>query len=289
MYLITGATGNTGSGVAERLLEAGRKVRVVVRSAEKAAGLARRGAEVVVGDLNDERTLAPAFAGVEGAYIISPPDARAADFLQERKQLLASYVAAAKQAGVPHLVFLSSLGAQHAQGTGIIRSAYNGEQLLRESGIAVTAVRAGYFVANWASVLPAAREQGVLPSFIAAGQRIPMLDTADIARVAAAALLEGPRGPGVRVIELAGPEDASPNDVAAVLGRLLKRSVQVSEAPPAAASPAFESFGFSPNVAGLYAELYAGVAAGTVVWQGDGAEFVRGSIPLEASLRALLG
>jgi len=288
MYAVTGATGNTGNAVANLLLDAGQEVRALVRSKDKAVALGQRGAQIVALDLGDPMAIARAFDGVRGAYLLSPPDPRSDDFLRDREQLVASYARAARAAGVEHVVFLSSIGAHEAHGTGIIRSAYNAEQLLRDSGVPSTLLRAGYFAENWASVLPAAKQDGVLPSFIAPDQSVPTVAAPDIARAATDALLAG-LSAAIRVVELAGPADVTPREVAGVLTELLARPVEVQHLPVTAAAEAFQSFGFSANVAALYRDLYAGLATGKVAWQRDGAEFVRGRTQLKDSLRALLG
>jgi uncharacterized protein YbjT (DUF2867 family) len=268
------------------LLAQGKPVRVVVRSAAKAAALAAQGAEVAIADLSDERALAQALRGAEGLYYLSPPDLTARDFIAERKQLTARMARVIAEAGVKHTVLLSSVGAQHASSTGPILSTHNAEQQLRAAGVAATFVRAGYFVENWATVLSAAKQDGVLPAFFPAALRVPMIATPDIGAVAAQALLDGPRG--LRVIELSGPEDASPNDVARALGDLLGRSVRVAEAPLDAVVPTFTSFGLSTNIAELFREMYAGMASGRVRWEGGSAEAVRGTTSLARALEPLL-
>ncbi len=286
MFVLTGATGNTGSVAARALLDAGKQVRVVVRDAEKAKALAARGADVVEADLNDEAALVRAFDGAEGVYLLSPPDVTLPDFFAERKQLVDRLARTVKGAAVKHVVFLSSVGAQHATGTGMIKSTYAGEQALRATGLPVTFVRAGYFMENWASVLSPASAEGVLPSFIAASRSIPMVAVRDIGKAVAAALLEGPRG--TRIIELAGPAEVSPADVARSLSQILGRTVRVAEAPLEAAVPTLESFGFSSSVAEGFRELFEGVANGKVSWEGNKTEAQRGPTSLEAALRALI-
>lgn len=137
-----------------------------------------------------------------------------------------------------------------------------------------------------ASVLPVAKKDGVLPSFLAAHKRIPAVGTRDIGKAIARALLDGPRG--VRVIELAGPADVSPEDVAVTLSRLLGKKINVAEAPLEAVVPTFTSFGISANIAGLFREMYQGMAEGRIAPE-PGAEVLRGTIPLEDTLRDLLG
>lgn len=285
MFVITGATGHTGSVAAETLLAAGKKVRAVVRDAAKAERLKALGAEVFVADLTDQAALASAVRGAEGMFVLSPPDVTAKDFIADRKQLTQRQIDTLAAEKVPHVVLLSSIGAQQPAGTGPILSVRNMEQQLRASGLAATFVRAGYFVENWGAVVHPVKSDGVLPSFIAAGQRVPSVSTPDIGKALAQALLDGPRG--VRVIELSGPSDVSPNDVAAAFSRILGKPVSVAEAPLDAVVPTFTSFGISENIAGLFREMYQGLADGTVV--AAPGEHVRGTTSLETTLRALLG
>lgn len=288
MFVVAGVTGNTGSIVANKLLDAGKQVRVIVRDAKKAEAWKARGAEVVVADLDDVPALTKALQGVQGAYLLSPPDGASKSFLASRRRLLDGLSQAVVAAQVPHTVFLSSIGAHHETGTGIIASLYYGEKVLAATGLPVTFVRAGYFVENWASVLPAVKNDGVLPSFLAEKAVVPHVSTTDIGLQAVQALLDGPSEERVRVLELGGPVDATAGDVAQVLSRLLARPVSVVHAPLDAAVPTFTSFGVSEDVAALYRDMYDGINNGTVSWQGPPAVVVRGKQSLEDTLRPLL-
>jgi len=285
MYVISGATGNTGKVAAQQLLRAGKKVRALVRNAEKAADLAALGAEVRTVDLSDGPGLERALDGAQGLYLLSPPDLGSQSFLAERSQLLGRVAQVLKKAAVPHVVFLSSVGAQHESGTGIIQTVHAGEVALRAAGVTSTFLRAAYFVENWAPVLPVAKQDGVLPSFIPGDLRLPMVCTADIGSLAATALLEGPRG--ARVLELSGPEDVTPKDVAAVVAKLLGRPVQLVEPPLDAVVPTFTSFGISADVARLFQQMYEGIRNGRVSVEGGQAEARRGTTSLEQTLRGL--
>lgn len=285
MYVISGATGNTGKVATKKLLQAGKKVRALVRSVEKAADLAALGAEVVAVELNDQAGLARALTGAQGLYLLSPPDMGSQSFLAERTRLLGSVAQVIKSASVPHVVFLSSVGGQHETGTGIIQTVHAGEVALQAAGVASTFVRAAYFVENWGAVLPVAKQDGVLPSFIAGDQRVPMVSTADIGSLAAEALLEGPRG--TRILELSGPKDVTPKEVAAVVSQILGRAIQLVEPPLDAIVPTFTSFGISADVASLFHGMYEGIRAGRVSFEGGRAEARRGSTSLEETLRLL--
>ena len=74
MYVVTGATGNTGHIVAKKLLANGQKVRAIGRSADRLQALVAEGAEPFVADLTDKQALAKAFAGASAVYAMVPPD-----------------------------------------------------------------------------------------------------------------------------------------------------------------------------------------------------------------------
>jgi uncharacterized protein YbjT (DUF2867 family) len=285
MYVISGASGNTGKVAATQLLKAGKKVRALARNADRVKDLVALGAEVVAVDLSDRAGLERALTGATGFYLLSPPDMGSQSFLAERSQLLEAVAATVKAAAVPHVVFLSSIGAQHETGTGIIQTVAAGERALRRSGVPSTFLRASYFVENWGAVLPVAKQDGVLPSFIPGDLKTPMVSTVDIGTLAAEALLEGPRGE--RVLELAGPQDLTPKELAATVAKILGKPVQLVEPPLDAVVPTFTSFGISADVAALYRGMYEGMISGKVAFEGGRAEARRGATSLETTLRKL--
>ena len=118
MYVITGATGNTGSVAAKRLLAQGKKVRVIGRSADRLQSLATAGAEPFVAELSDATSLAKAFSGADGVYVMIPPNAASKDPLADRERITDALVAALKSSGVKHVVSLSSVGADKPDKTG---------------------------------------------------------------------------------------------------------------------------------------------------------------------------
>ena len=283
MYVVAGITGNTGSVVASALLDRKVPVRVLARDAAKAAPWKARGAEVVTAELGDQAALTAALRGATGAYLLVPPRMTSTAPLQENRALIAALAGAVAAAKVPHVVLLSSIGAQHPDGTGPIVSTYNAEQALA-SVTDLTAVRAAYFMENWLGSL-GMLAQGVLPTFAAPDKAFSQVATADIGRTAATALLEGPHGQ--TRIELSGPREYSPNDVAALLTELTGKPVTASFAPLEAVVPTFTGFGISSQVAELFRELYQGLGNGRIAWSGAG-RALRGSVPLADVLRPAL-
>jgi uncharacterized protein YbjT (DUF2867 family) len=284
MYVVLGANGNTGSVAATTLLEAGKQVRVVARDAGKLEALRAKGAEVMTADVLDADSLAKAFAGAEGAYLLTPPDNTSNDLVGRGKKIIDGYVTALGKTGVKHAVLLSSVGAQVAGGTGPIMITHYAEATLpKVSGTTFTFLRAAYFMENILANAWPIKNDGVLPVF-GGGEAypFPMVATRDIGRVAAEALLAPPAQ--TRWIELAGPKEYSFVDAAAEAGKIVGRDVKPTVLPMAQLKPTFMQFGISENVAGLYEEMMTAFGSGKVGWEGKGSQ--RGKVTLGEVLAA---
>ena len=284
MLVVLGATGHTGSVVAQTLLAHKQSVRVVVRSADNGAIWAAKGAEVAVASLDDQAALTKALQGASGVYLLIPPNYGATSWLDEQRRRVDQTAEAVKASGIAHVVLLSSIGANLPDGTGPIRAARYGEQQLTAVAPNVTILRPGYFMDNWASGIGTAKNQGLLPSFISPQMSIPMISTRDIGRVAAERLMAGGRGHAI--VELAGPEEYSPEDVATQLGGVLGRAVAVQAAPLSAVVPTFTSFGFSTEAAGLFQEMYTAFSKDVVRYERP-QSLVRGTTSLAKALREM--
>ena len=288
MYVVAGVSGHTGKVVADTLLAQKQPVRVIVRSADKGAPWKARGAEVAVADLDDVAALTKAFAGAKGVSLLLPPQMGSSDSRADNARRTAGYVKAITASGVPHVVLLSSVGAQHAEGSGPITSLHDAEVALKASGTAVTAVRAAYFMENWGGSLYGL-PKGELPSFLTVDRAIPMVASHDIGTTMAKALVEGGGGAkSFTVIELSGPRDYSPADAAVALGRITGKPVKAAFGPEEYILPALTGAGMNQHWAGLYKEMIHGVNVGHVDFQGGSARRVRGTTELETVLKALV-
>lgn len=285
MFVVLGATGNTGSVVAETLLGKKQSVRVIVRSTDKGAVWKAKGAEVAVASLDDVPALAMAFEGATGVYLMVPPNYGATAWLSDQQMRMDRAAEAVKKSGVSHVVFLSSIGGQLPTGTGPIRAVHYGEGKLAGAVKHITILRPSYFMENWAPVIGAAKSQGVLPTFIAPQAKIPTTSTRDIGRIGAEQLLAG--GQGRKIVELAGPEEYSPDQAAEALGTILGKKVTAQHAPLSAVVPTFKSFGFSDEAAALFEEMYAGFSRGTIGYE-QPASVIRGRVTLAEALKGLV-
>ncbi|GJJ01670.1 hypothetical protein RugamoR64_22080 [Duganella rhizosphaerae] len=257
-YVVFGVTGRTGAAAADALLRSGQSVRVVVRDPAQGRPWAKRGAEVAVADLTDLASMVKALSRVQGAYVVSPQHYQRED-LFERADLIADITArAALAAEVPRLVALSSVGADRESGTGWIGMNRMFEQRLGATGVPATFLRAAYFMENWMPLVGFAVRSGVLPTFLAPAQRtIPMVATVDVGS-AAAALLQEERT-GTSVVTLAGPQDYSPSDVAAIISAALSKPVDVAALPETAWANALADAEFSRAALAGFVEMTRGL------------------------------
>jgi len=143
MIAVMGATGSTGRAVVERLLDAGRKVRVIGRSAERLKRFVDRGAEPITGDASDAAVLTSALSGADAVYAMVPPDYGQPDPRAYYHRFGETIEKAARQSGVRRIVFLSSVGAELPSGTGPIAGlhvrAFDKDLLFDDKlGVAVT-------------------------------------------------------------------------------------------------------------------------------------------------------
>jgi uncharacterized protein YbjT (DUF2867 family) len=283
--LVVGVSGHTGSVVAQSLLDQKQKVRVLVRDPAKGDRWKKRGAEVAVGSVDDAHAMAAALRGATAAYfLIPPPPPAATGILARAKKISEAYAQAATGSHLHHAVFLSSIGAQSPEPTGPIQTLRIGEEQLRTLKIPVTFLRACSFVENWAPYLPAAKD-GQLPTFLPPDRKYPQVATHDVGRVAAELIGEHPKGH--RVVEVQGPAEVSPTDVAETLGRLLGREMTPVPQPVSGMAEALQGFGFSSELAGLFQEMTEALGSGRIVFEHpEGVR--RGKETLEQTLQAML-
>ena len=285
MFVVLGATGNTGSAVVETLLSKKQSVRVIVRSADKGACWKAKGADVAVASLDDVSVLTKAFEGAKGLYLLVPPNYGAEAWLADQRARMDRAAEAVQKSGVDHVVFLSSVGGHLHGGTGPIRAASYGEQALGCLAKRLTILRPCYFMDNWAPVIGAAKAQGVLPTFIAPTAKIPMISTKDIGRIGAEQLMTG--GYGKQIVEMAGPDEYSPDQAAAALSQILGKTVTAQHAPLSAVVPTFKSFGFSDEAARLFEEMYTAFSKGAIGYEYPD-KLVRGTVTLDDVLRTMV-
>ena len=285
MFVVTGATGNTGGATARALLAAGLPVRVFVRDAGRASRWVARGAEAAVGDLAAASTMARAFDGAEAVFVLNPPAYPMPDLFTRARTLAFSIREAVRRARPGRLVVLSSIGAHLSFGTGIIETNRRFEEVLGDVSCPVTFLRPSFFYENWVAGLESAARDGCLPSFLSPLDRaIPMVGAVDIGAAAAAAMRD-PDAP--RLVELTGPRDYSPQDAAAACSEALGRPVTAVEIPEAAWGSVLAGIGFSRRTIEGWRELFQGFNSGRIRFASARSKVERGMTKLEDVLPAL--
>lgn len=284
MYVVLGANGRAGGETARALIERGEAVRVVLRRREQGDTWKALGAEVAVASMEDVGAVADAMSGASGAFLLNPPPVIGDPFAQTDR-LGAALADAVRRARLPKAVVLSSIGAQHASGTGIIATLHRFEALLGEAAPAIAFLRPGYFIETWSEVAEAVVSEGVLPTFLDLSRKGPMVSTIDVGRTAAAVLCED--WTGKRIVELSGPDDWSASDVASAFAHVLGRPVTAAPVPAEQRAALLAEQGLSDEVARALLGMYEGIASGRVAHQNEG-ELRRGTVSLTAAIERIV-
>jgi uncharacterized protein YbjT (DUF2867 family) len=250
--LVLGATGKTGRRIVDRLRARGVPVRPGSRSAEPPF------------DWDDPITWAPVLAGIDAVYVSYYPDLAAPGASEK----IGTFAAAAKAAGVGHLVLLSGRGEEEAQAS---------EKRVRAAGVDWTILRASWFAQNFsesffldgimsgAVVLPA----GDIPE--------PFVDADDIADAAVAALTED--GHVGQLYELTGPRMLTFVEAVAEIAKATDREITFIRVSPDDHAAALEAQGVPADVIELVIYLFATVLDGRNAYLTDGVQRALGRPP----------
>lgn len=268
MIAVTGATGRTGRAAAQALLSQGEKVRVIGRDAKKLAPFVQPGAETFVGNVEDVASMTQAFDGASAVYLVLPEDISQQDLRAHQERVSGCYAAAINNARVRFVVNLSSIGAQHAQGTGPIVGLHNQEQKLnRIAGLNVLHLRAAYFMDNLFMSIAPVRSTGTLPGGLRADAAMPWIATKDIGGYAASRLAARDFS-GSSVQELHGQRDLSMQEAASIVGFAIgKPDLAYVQLPGAVLGQAIVEMGLPQKTAELLMEMWDGANAGLIAPQ----------------------
>ncbi|MFB7668962.1 SDR family oxidoreductase [Kitasatospora sp. NPDC056138] len=268
MILITGATGNVGSELVAQLAAAGVAVRAMTRSPEKTDFPA--GVEVVFGDFDKPETLPAALDGIDHVFVV-PPGYGSEGPVQER-----TLVEAARNAGVKHLVKLSTSGVTHGATDPLSTGHRQGEQVIQDSGLAWTILRPGTFMVYLYGYADTIAKERTM--YVTEGDPVSaMIHPRDIASVAAKVLTTS--GHEGQTYTLTGGEAFSPQRQGETVGAALSQQVKVIERTKAQTQAEFDRLGWGgPRLEALL-ELKRQSAAWD--WKiSDAVEAITGKAPL---------
>ena len=258
-YVILGATGNTGSIVANSLLSKGKKVCVVGRDVERLQRFVRKGAEAFKAEISDAAALTKAFSGARAAYLLLPPITSRED--QERES--DAIANAVKESGLRYAVYLSSYGAHVPEGTGPVTGLHSSEQKLNAiNGLNVLHLRAAYFMENNLAAIGMIRAMGIFGHALLPDLRLPMIATRDVGAYAAQRLLDLDFS-GKQTRELLGERDLSMTEVtAAIASGIGKPDLRYQQFSYDQMQQALTQMGMPSKKAAAYIEMFQAINTG---------------------------
>jgi uncharacterized protein YbjT (DUF2867 family) len=281
VILVIGGRSKIGSALIGELLERDQQVRALARPSEAAASFPAS-VEVVSGDLGDPGSLRDAMVGVARVFLLCGPT-------PDEVTLNRNAIDAAAAADVELLVRSSILGADSGSPAVFVSDHGRCDEHLRAADVPFAIVRPNMFMQNVPeNTIPSIDESGTF--YTNAGEaRVSMVDTRDVAAVAAVLLTEA--GHQGAELDVTGPEALSYDDVAAKLSSSLGRAVSHVAVSDDAVGSALKGFGLVDwmvdGLVSLFADYRRSGTSGYASEVADTVERLTGPPP--RSLDALLG
>lgn len=236
LILVTGATGKQGGAVARSLLDAGMRVRALVRDPGKPAAqsFAARGAELVAGDLDDAAALRRALAGVDGVFTYGVYSAQAAHEAgggnvagEVRQGCLMADLAA--EARIAHFVYGSVASANRKTGVPHFDTKGEVEAHIRKLPLPATILRPVFFMQNWERLRPSILQTGALAQPLSPTTRHRQIAVEDIGGFAARVFADPQRWIG-QAVDLAG-DALTMEETVAAMSRVIGRALRYVQMP----------------------------------------------------------
>jgi len=268
--IVTGATGNIGTPLVKALVEMKADFRAVTHSEGKASALRGIGVDAAPADMSSGQGLDKAFEGGKVLFFNSP-------FFPGMGEAAPGLVAAAKKAGITHIVKLSGMGAD--QGSISLAKWHRAvEVAIERSGLAWTHLRPNSFMQNYLAFHAGAiKGRGMFYAPQGDGA-VSFVDTRDVAAVAAAALAN-PSAHAGKAYTITGPEALNNQRVAAILSEVTGKTVTYVDVPESAARDSMLKMGMPDWMATALLELFAINKAGYTAAVSADTQAVTGRAP----------
>lgn len=267
MILLTGASGTIGRATMAALRAAGKDFKVAARTPSKLNAL---GVPSVPLDWDELGSYLPAMQGVDRLFLLTPNSERQVGYVLQA-------IAAARRAGVKHIVRLSVMGADADPGIILGRQHFAAEREIRASGIAWTMLRPSFFMDNFVNYYGVDRHKDSQVFLPNGDGKAAWIDPADVGEVAARVLVDD-RHAG-KIIDMTGPELLSTAEALAVMGSVFGHNYSYTDLPEQAARPAMEANGMPLWMVDGFLELNALVRLGYAAKLANGVREVLGRPP----------
>lgn len=266
--VLTGSLGNIGKPLTKLLVEKGHSVTVISSHPDRRRAILQLGAIPAIGSMFDVDFLSATFKGAEVVYLMETMEAagdvfdKRVDFISTITQIGNNYKQAVEQSGVKKVVHLSSVGAHTNEGTGILMFHYNVEQVLRQlaDDITIKFIRPVGFYINLFSFIQTIKDKGAIISNYGGDEKEPWVSPLDIADVIAE---EMDRPFSGRTVRYVASDEASPNEIASVLGAAIGYpDLEWKIIPNEALLKNWLSIGFNEQVARGFVEMQVSQGSG---------------------------
>lgn len=222
-FLVTGATGDTGSPTARLLLSKGHRVRALVhREDERSQQLRNLGAEVHLGELDDFDAMRAALRGVHGAYFMYPVQPGIV-------KATAQFAQAAIEAGVKVVVNMSQIAARSDAKSWAARQHWLAERVFDWSGLNVAHIRPSLFAESLLYMAPSVRQGKLTALYAPSGRHAPIVASDQAAVIVGVLTSAQPEQHKAKVYTLHGPVEYTHPEIAALLSRVLGKPVTYTQ------------------------------------------------------------
>jgi len=247
MYIILGGTGHVGSAVTSELLAKGKKVIVITHDENKVGLIEAMGARAEIADITDSNRLNEIFKMGSHLFLLNPPAPPSTNTTRVERDSMQSIIAAIEDSGLEKIVAESTYGVQPGKKIGDLGVLYEMEEVLKDIHIPVSIQRAAYYYSNWDFSLASAQKDGNVYSLYPPDFKLPMVAPKDLGKFAAELLLEPSGDTGLYY--RTGPDNYSPDDVAAAFSKALDKTVEAVQIPEDKWEVFLEKQGFSKKAA----------------------------------------
>lgn len=248
MIAVTAPTGHIGSRVLSNLLRREEAVRVIVRDPDRLPAGVRDRVQVVVGSHRDREVVDRAFAGADSVFWLVPADRAAPSVYDAYVSFSIPAADAIVRHGVSRVVTVSALGRGQQRYAGFVSASLAMDDLLRSTGVHLRALTMPSFMDNMLRQVQSISSDGVIRGMVPGDLKAPLVDTRDIAAAASRLLLDH-TWTGQDSLGVLGPEDLSPDDMAAILTDVLGTPIRYEEGDREQEKKGFASFGYSDAMA----------------------------------------
>lgn len=269
--VMTGSLGHIGRPLAQELVQRGHDVTVVSSKAERKGEIETLGAKAAVGTLEDLGFLTATFHGADAVFLLIAPGGTFADpnlDIDAKFHHIGEVCAQAiRTAGVTRLVYLSSIGAHLASGTGLLRLHHKMEAFLNQlRRLSITFLRPAGFYTNFFGDIPMIKARGVIAAGYGEGKQAWVSPT-DIATAAAEELeaLGGGAQAGSRKVRYVASEELTGPQAARILGEAIgKPDLKWVIVPGEQIKESMMAAGLAPTIAEAMVEMQASQRSGRI-------------------------